>query len=179
MRIKRLKSKNCEEHLYYFFVEETPLESEKPKYLTKGPIHEWLTFHVSKFGKLHEEWLSPSSMKSKFLNMGFPEYSRTTVCLLGRNEGWGIMPHRQWQMVRNKNLNSTWLQNFNFWLGISSCERQTAADSHPLSEGRLQSSSEKAVLRVISEQTCLSSIAGISSLSTLPPCSMRKHIHWG
>jgi len=64
-------------------------------------------------------------------------------------------------------------------MGISSCERQTAGDSHPLSKGRPQSSSEEAILRVISEQIYLSSIVGISSLSSFPPCSMRKHTYWG
>lgn len=138
-----------------------------------------MTYTPHKFRKLREEWLSLSSMKWKFLNMGFPEHNGRTVCLLGRNEGWDTVPHRQWQIVRNKNLNSIWSPYFNFWMGISSCERLNCFQQSSTQQRRPQSSSEKAVLRVISEQTCLSSTASISSLSSFPPCSMRKHIDWG
>lgn len=133
-----------------------------------------MTYALPKFGKLCEERLPPSPMKWKFLTMGFSEHNGTTMCLLGRNKGWGTVPHKPWQIIRSKNLNSTRSQNYNFWMRITSC--LTAADSHPLSKRRPQSLSKKAVLRVISEQICLSSISGIISLSAFPPCSMRKHL---
>lgn len=110
----------------------------------------------------------------KIPHHGFLRAQWDDCVFAGKEQGVGHSASQTKQIIRSKNLNSTWSQNYNFWTGIASC--QTAADSHPLSKRRPQSSSKKAVLRVISEQICLSSISGISSLSAFPPCSMRKHL---
>lgn len=90
MRIKRLKSKNWEEQLHSCLWKRfLPLESEKPKYLTKGPIHEWLTLHISlenstKSDYHHRLWNENSSIWVSQSTMG-----QLCVCWEGmRGEAW-------------------------------------------------------------------------------------------
>lgn len=154
-----------------------------------------ITYTPRKYGKLSEAWLPSLFMKWKSLNLCLPEHKETTVCLLGRTEGqeegrvegqaerWTdgrtdspsqtVADHKEWELKPHDHriLTSKW--------ECFSRGTHTAADSHPPSKGRPQFSSEKAVLRVISEQIWFLSTAGISSLSSSPPYSMIKHIYWG
>lgn len=102
--------------------------------------YSWITYTPHKFGKLSEEWWPPLSMKWKSLNMCFPEHKETTGReggrkygrTEGRKEGWMTVPsetvadRKEWEFQLHISQN--------FWMGIFSCGRHTAVDSHHLAK---------------------------------------------